>query len=86
MTGRRKTPHESGNRWNGGCKCTNRVNQCYGDISTVRVRLSISRSVFRLGENTCFDEMKARQARHYPSDCQRVYAVFKSAKGVYVDR
>jgi hypothetical protein len=51
-----------------------------------RVRLSVSRSVFRLGENTCLDEMKARQARHYPSDCQRVYAVFKSAKGVHVDR
>jgi hypothetical protein len=72
-----------------GANVTNRVNQCYGDISTVRVRLSVSHSVFRLGENTCLDEMKARQARqarHFPSDCHRVYAVFKSAKGVHVDR
>jgi hypothetical protein len=77
------------NRETGGtadANVTNRVNQCYGDISMVRVRLSVSCSVFRLGENTCLDEMKARQARHYPSDCQRVYAVFKSAKGVHVDR
>jgi hypothetical protein len=31
-----------------GADVTNRVNQCYGDISTIRVRLLVSRSVFRL--------------------------------------
>jgi hypothetical protein len=63
MTGRRKTPHESGNRWNGGCKCYES-----GSISAMAIfrRLGsgcrFRAQFFRLGENTCLDEMKARQA------------------------